>query len=100
MAAAFQRRGEPMIVLFTDFGAEGPYVGRMKAVLAQGAPGNAAFPRLSRPRSLRSRGRAAPQASNDWIPVASNSVMSIALVTCGMVLAVAIRAAPASTTSR
>jgi S-adenosyl-L-methionine hydrolase (adenosine-forming) len=28
-----------MIVLFTDFGAEGPYVGQMKAVLVQGAPG-------------------------------------------------------------
>jgi S-adenosylmethionine hydrolase len=28
-----------MIVLFTDFGAEGPYVGQMKAVLAQDAPG-------------------------------------------------------------
>ncbi|WP_029010932.1 SAM hydrolase/SAM-dependent halogenase family protein [Azospirillum halopraeferens] len=28
-----------MIVLFTDFGPAGPYVGQMKAVLAQGAPG-------------------------------------------------------------
>ncbi|UCE88981.1 MAG: SAM-dependent chlorinase/fluorinase [Pseudomonadota bacterium] len=28
-----------MIVLFTDFGYEGPYVGQMKAVLAQQAPG-------------------------------------------------------------
>lgn len=29
----------PMIVLFTDFGSDGPYVGQMKAVLAQQAPG-------------------------------------------------------------
>lgn len=28
----------PMLVLFTDFGNEGPYVGQMKAVLAQIAP--------------------------------------------------------------
>ena len=28
-----------MLVLFTDFGAAGPYVGQMKAVLAQDAPG-------------------------------------------------------------
>lgn len=28
-----------MIALFTDFGLEGPYVGQMKAVLSQGAPG-------------------------------------------------------------
>lgn len=28
-----------MFVLFTDFGLEGPYVGQMKAVLHQGAPG-------------------------------------------------------------
>lgn len=28
-----------MIVLFTDFGVAGPYVGQMKAVLARGAPG-------------------------------------------------------------
>ncbi len=28
-----------MIVLFTDFGGDGPYVGQMKAVLAQQAPG-------------------------------------------------------------
>ena len=28
-----------MIVLFTDFGIEGPYVGQMKAVLAREAPG-------------------------------------------------------------
>jgi len=28
-----------MLVLFTDFGLEGPYVGQMKAVLHQGAPG-------------------------------------------------------------
>lgn len=28
-----------MIVLFTDFGLEGPYIGQMKAVLAQRAPG-------------------------------------------------------------
>ncbi len=28
-----------MIVLFTDFGLEGPYVGQMKAVLQAGAPG-------------------------------------------------------------
>jgi len=28
-----------MIVLFTDFGTDGPYVGQMKAVLAQQAPG-------------------------------------------------------------
>jgi len=27
-----------MIVLFTDFGLEGPYIGQMKAVLHQGAP--------------------------------------------------------------
>jgi len=30
-----------MIVLFTDFGNRGPYVGQMKAVLAQQAPGQA-----------------------------------------------------------
>jgi S-adenosylmethionine hydrolase len=29
----------PMIVLFTDFGANGPYVGEMKAQLTLGAPG-------------------------------------------------------------
>jgi S-adenosylmethionine hydrolase len=29
----------PMFVLFTDFGGDGPYVGQMKAVLAQQAPG-------------------------------------------------------------
>jgi S-adenosylmethionine hydrolase len=29
----------PMIVLFTDFGLEGPYVGQMKAVLYREAPG-------------------------------------------------------------
>ncbi len=29
----------PMIVLFTDFGLEGPYVGQMKAVLHREAPG-------------------------------------------------------------
>jgi S-adenosyl-L-methionine hydrolase (adenosine-forming) len=29
----------PMIVLFTDFGGDGPYVGQMKAVFAQQAPG-------------------------------------------------------------
>lgn len=29
----------PMIVLFTDFGVAGPYVGQVKAVLAQRAPG-------------------------------------------------------------
>lgn len=28
-----------MIILFTDFGLEGPYVGQMKAVLARDAPG-------------------------------------------------------------
>jgi S-adenosylmethionine hydrolase len=28
----------PMLVLFTDFGLHGPYVGQMKAVLAQSAP--------------------------------------------------------------
>jgi S-adenosyl-L-methionine hydrolase (adenosine-forming) len=28
----------PMIVLFTDFGSDGPYVGQMKAVFAQQAP--------------------------------------------------------------
>jgi S-adenosylmethionine hydrolase len=28
-----------MIVLFTDFGATGPYVGQMKAVLLRQAPG-------------------------------------------------------------
>ena len=28
-----------MIVLFTDFGLEGPYVGQMKAVLHRLAPG-------------------------------------------------------------
>jgi S-adenosylmethionine hydroxide adenosyltransferase-like protein len=28
-----------VIVLFTDFGLEGPYTGQMKAVLAQMAPG-------------------------------------------------------------
>jgi S-adenosylmethionine hydrolase len=28
-----------MIVLFTDFGLEGPYAGQMKAVLHQQAPG-------------------------------------------------------------
>lgn len=28
----------PMIVLFTDFGVDGPYVGQMKAMLAQQAP--------------------------------------------------------------
>ena len=28
-----------MIVLFTDFGAAGPYVGQMRAVLAREAPG-------------------------------------------------------------
>ena len=28
-----------MIVLFTDFGPGGPYLGQMKAVLAQAAPG-------------------------------------------------------------
>ncbi|MDD9927873.1 MAG: SAM-dependent chlorinase/fluorinase, partial [Rhodospirillaceae bacterium] len=27
-----------MILLFTDFGVEGPYVGQMKAVLASQAP--------------------------------------------------------------
>jgi len=30
-----------MIVLFTDFGQDGPYVGQMHAVLAQSAPGTA-----------------------------------------------------------
>ena len=29
----------PMIVLFTDFGLDGPYVGQIKAVLAEQAPG-------------------------------------------------------------
>jgi len=28
-----------MIVLFTDFGVTGPYLGQVKAVLHQGAPG-------------------------------------------------------------
>ncbi|MFQ5487667.1 MAG: SAM-dependent chlorinase/fluorinase, partial [Gammaproteobacteria bacterium] len=28
-----------MIVLFTDFGLEGPYVGQIKAVLSREAPG-------------------------------------------------------------
>ena len=28
-----------MILLFTDFGASGPYLGQMRAVLAQYAPG-------------------------------------------------------------
>mgnify|MGYP005839479333 CR=1 FL=1 len=32
-------RRNPVIVLFTDFGYAGPYVGQMKAVLAQQAPG-------------------------------------------------------------
>ncbi|MBM3506622.1 MAG: SAM-dependent chlorinase/fluorinase [Alphaproteobacteria bacterium] len=31
------------IVLFTDFGLEGPYVGQMKAVLARAAPGTLVF---------------------------------------------------------
>ena len=31
----------PMIVLFTDFGVRGPYMGQMRAVLHQGAPGSA-----------------------------------------------------------
>ena len=30
-----------MIALFTDFGWQDPYVGQMKAVLAQAAPGEA-----------------------------------------------------------
>lgn len=29
----------PLIALFTDFGLEGPYIGQMKAVLAEQAPG-------------------------------------------------------------
>ena len=29
----------PMLVLFTDFGLRGPYMGQMRAVLHQGAPG-------------------------------------------------------------
>lgn len=33
------RRGAAMIVLFTDFGLEGPYTGQVKAVLAGAAPG-------------------------------------------------------------
>lgn len=33
------RMPAPLIVLFTDFGATGPYVGEMKARLALGAPG-------------------------------------------------------------
>jgi S-adenosylmethionine hydrolase len=32
-------RGSPMIVLFTDFGLEGPYTGQVKAVLYRTAPG-------------------------------------------------------------
>lgn len=31
--------GEGLILLFTDFGAEGPYLGQMEAVLHQSAPG-------------------------------------------------------------
>lgn len=34
----FECMGTGMIVLFTDFGCEGPYVGQMKAVLATQAP--------------------------------------------------------------
>jgi S-adenosylmethionine hydrolase len=33
-----------MIVLFTDFGLAGPYVGQMKAVLAREAPGELPAP--------------------------------------------------------
>jgi S-adenosylmethionine hydrolase len=32
------KNSAPMFVLFTDFGSDGPYVGQMKAVLAQQAP--------------------------------------------------------------
>jgi len=38
-AVTEQRRGSPMIVLFTDFGLEGPYTGQVKAVLFRTAPG-------------------------------------------------------------
>src|SRR2546430_5580560 len=37
--AARAPRGKRMIVLFTDFGLQGPYTGLMKAVLHQMAPG-------------------------------------------------------------
>src|SRR5437868_2594780 len=33
-----QRHSPAMIVLFTDFGVEGPYTGQMTAVLLQSAP--------------------------------------------------------------
>ncbi len=36
-----------MIVLFTDFGPSGPYLGQMKAVLARDAPGVAVIDLLS-----------------------------------------------------
>jgi len=36
-----------VIFLFTDFGAEGPYLAQMQAVLAAGAPGEPAFNLLS-----------------------------------------------------
>ena len=38
-AVTEQHRGSPMIVLFTDFGLEGPYTGQVKAVLFRTAPG-------------------------------------------------------------
>ena len=37
--AARAPRGKRMIVLFTDFGLQGPYTGQMKALLHQMAPG-------------------------------------------------------------
>ena len=46
-AGSMRRHSAGMIVLFTDFGPAGPYLGQMKAVLARDAPGVAVIDLLS-----------------------------------------------------
>ena len=47
-----------MIVLFTDFGATGPYVGQVKAVLAREAPGKPAIDLLHEAPAMNARASA------------------------------------------
>ena len=56
-AGSMRRHSAGMIVLFTDFGPAGPYLGQMKAVLARDAPGVAVIDLLSDAPAFDARDR-------------------------------------------
>src|ERR1700686_4272089 len=58
-----------MIVLFTDFGLDGPYTGQVLAVLQQTAPGVAAIPLFAdAPAGQPKPGAYLLAAYSDWFP--------------------------------